>query len=58
MVVLARRSGDGRDQQDRRSDPEQILAERFAAGEIDENEYRSRLHMLRSRNEPKAGASR
>ncbi len=28
--------------------PEQILAERFAAGEIDEHEYRERLDTLRS----------
>jgi putative membrane protein len=29
-------------------DPEQILAERFAAGEIDEEEYHRRLQRLRS----------
>ena len=29
---------------------ETILAERFAAGEIDESEYRSRLEALRSTN--------
>src|SRR6266498_3002323 len=29
-------------------DPEQILAERFAAGEIDEEEYHRRLQTLRS----------
>lgn len=28
--------------------PEQLLAERFARGEIDEEEYRSRLAVLRS----------
>ena len=28
-------------------DPEQVLAERFARGEIDENEYASRLATLR-----------
>ena len=27
--------------------PEQLLAERFARGEIDEEEYRRRLHVLR-----------
>jgi putative membrane protein len=27
-------------------DPEQILAKRYAAGEIDEQEYRSRLEVL------------
>ena len=31
-----------------RSTPEQLLAERFARGEIDEHEYRSRLDILRS----------
>ena len=32
----------------RRPDPERIVAERFAAGEIDEDEYRRRLDALRS----------
>jgi putative membrane protein len=32
-------------------DPEQILAERFARGEIDEEEYRRRLEVLRSAGE-------
>ncbi len=32
----------------RRPDPERILAERFAAGEIDEDEYQRRLDTLRS----------
>lgn len=31
-------------------DAERILAERFARGEIDESEYRSRLSVLRSGN--------
>lgn len=31
-----------------RPDPERILAERFAAGEIDEDEYQRRLQILRS----------
>jgi putative membrane protein len=31
-----------------RPDPEQILAERFAAGQIDEEEYRRRLETLRA----------
>jgi len=30
-----------------RSTPEQVLAERFARGEIDEGEYRQRLATLR-----------
>jgi len=45
IVALFRRSGDGRRE---RPDPEQILAERFAAGEIDEEEYHRRLQTLRS----------
>ncbi|MFJ9695945.1 SHOCT domain-containing protein [Kitasatospora sp. NPDC101183] len=32
--------------------PEQLLAERFARGEIDEEEYRRRLATLRSANGP------
>ena len=32
----------------RRPDPERIVAERFAAGEIDEDEYQRRLETLRS----------
>ncbi|MFD3356862.1 SHOCT domain-containing protein [Streptomyces fradiae] len=30
------------------SRPEQVLAERFARGEIDEEEYQKRLHALRA----------
>jgi putative membrane protein len=45
IVALFRRSGDDRHH---RSDPEQIVAERFAAGEIDEEEYQRRLDTLRS----------
>ncbi|HEX6674615.1 MAG TPA: SHOCT domain-containing protein [Actinomycetes bacterium] len=45
IVALFRRPGDGRHE---RPDPERILAERFAAGEIDEEEYRRRLDTLRS----------
>ena len=33
---------------DRSSSPEQVLAGRFARGEIDEEEYRRRLETLRS----------
>jgi putative membrane protein len=32
--------------------PEQILAERFARGELDEEEYRRRLDALRSNSRP------
>lgn len=37
-----------------RATPEQVLAERFAAGEIDEEEYRHRLDVLRGRHRPLA----
>src|SRR5216684_1072612 len=36
----------------RPDDAERILAERFARGEIDEEEFRSRLGTLRSRSDP------
>ena len=39
----------------RDDDPEWILAQRFAAGEIDEDEYQQRLTALRSR--PYAGTA-
>ncbi|WP_454385834.1 SHOCT domain-containing protein [Streptomyces sp. JNUCC 63] len=32
--------------------PEQLLAERFARGEIDEDEYRRRLDVLRQNSRP------
>ncbi|MED7955073.1 SHOCT domain-containing protein [Streptomyces sp. BE303] len=35
--------------------PEQLLAERFARGEIDADEYRHRLEVLRSGDSPPAG---
>jgi putative membrane protein len=44
LVGTGRRSG--RDI----SDPEVVLARRFAAGEIDEDEYRRRLAVLRDRS--------
>jgi putative membrane protein len=34
-----------------RPSPEQLLAERFARGEIDEDEYRTRLAVLHSSNQ-------
>lgn len=34
---------------DRRRDPEEILAERFARGEINEDEFRDRRDLLRGR---------
>jgi putative membrane protein len=47
IVALFRRGGDSRPE---RPDPERILAERFASGEIDEEEYHRRLQTLRSTN--------
>ncbi|MFB7666208.1 SHOCT domain-containing protein [Kitasatospora sp. NPDC056138] len=38
-----------------RPEPEQLLAERFARGEIDADEYRHRLEVLRSGSGPTAG---
>ncbi len=40
----------------RRPSPEELLAERFAHGEIDEQEYQSRLATLRSSPQPASGA--
>lgn len=36
------------------SAPEDLLAERFARGEIDEHDYRQRLDVLHSRSRPPA----
>jgi putative membrane protein len=47
IVALLRRPGDSRPE---RPDPERILAERYARGEIDEEEYHRRLQTLRSTN--------
>jgi putative membrane protein len=47
IVTLFRRPGPD-DSRPGRADPEQILAERFARGEIDEEEYQRRLETLRS----------
>ena len=52
IVVLVRyvsRTQEPRDTRpaDRPPSPEQVLAERFARGEIDEEEYRGRLDTLR-----------
>jgi putative membrane protein len=50
VVLLARSftggTGDGPAQPDSSSFPERILAERFAGGEIDDEEYRRRLEVL------------
>jgi len=43
-IVRAIRPGEGG--AERQRDPKEILQERFARGEIDEAEYRSRLNVL------------
>lgn len=48
-VTLISRRATGADGGADRPDPEQILAERFARGEIDTEEYRSRREELRRR---------
>jgi putative membrane protein len=50
VVALFRGWGGGRPRQER-PDPERILAERFARGEIDEDEYQQRLTTLRALDE-------
>lgn len=42
----------GEHHEPRREDPEQLLARRFAAGEIDEHEYRDRLDTLTGQQAP------
>jgi putative membrane protein len=53
LVVLVvrgtRGSSGGYDSGSRHEDPEHILAQRFARGEIDETEYRARRDALRHR---------
>ena len=49
IVVLVRWVGTERRSQrpsDESVDPRQVLAERYARGEIDETDYRQRLHVL------------
>lgn len=46
VVVSVLRSGASGSGQFRRQTGEEILAERFARGEIDENEYSSRIGLL------------
>ena len=46
VLLFARQSDEPREQR-RASDATDILAERFARGEIDEQEYRSRIDALR-----------
>jgi putative membrane protein len=59
VVVLVRylgRVGQPGAPMDRRATPEQVLADRFAGGEIDDDEYVRRLHLLRGTHSP--GAAR
>jgi putative membrane protein len=51
VVALFRGLGGSWRQPEGRPDPERILAERFAAGEIDEDEYQQRLTTLRALDE-------
>lgn len=57
IVLIFRGLGGGRRRPDR-ADPEQTLAERFAAGEIDEEEYHRRLETLRSAHSRPGGPRR
>lgn len=50
-VVALFRGWGGPARSPERPDPERILAERFAAGEIDEDEYQQRLTTLRALDE-------
>lgn len=54
VVLLARYLGRSDRPGTRRPTPEDVLAERFARGEIDEPEYRQRLDSLRQNRGPVA----
>lgn len=58
IVLLVRYVGDHRpqapDQSPRPVDAERILAERFARGEINDDEYRRRLEVLRGQDNTRA----
>jgi putative membrane protein len=60
IVVLVRYlGGTGQDRPvgpPHRPTPEEVLADRFARGEIDEPEYRQRLETLRTGAQPPAGS--
>ena len=49
---ILRATGDRAEQPPARPAPEELLAERFARGEIDEQEYRQSLDTLRSARGP------
>lgn len=52
VVVLVRSGNRDVASVARRPAPEDLLAERYARGEIDEGEYRHRLETLRAHREP------
>lgn len=59
VVWLVRASSAKRDSTPATTRPEDVLAERFARGEIDEAEYQDRLRVLRGGPAgPRAGADR
>lgn len=61
LAFRALTSGKPSDDEDSRpagTDPRQILAERYARGEIDEEEYRRRLATLSGTDDPPGGPPR
>ena len=50
LVIVLVRALDRRDQAAPESDADQVLAARFARGEIDETEYRARRAVLKERH--------
>ena len=50
-VALARRNDTQREQRRLGVDPKDLLAQRYASGEIDETEYLMRLSILKDANE-------
>jgi putative membrane protein len=60
IVALFRGAGGSRTARPdpERTDPERLLGERFARGEINEEEYQRRLHTLRSIDGRPASLSR
>lgn len=54
LVRNARRDGTQRHEPLQQPPPERLLAERFARGEIDEDEYHQRLTSLRAAGTPAA----
>lgn len=54
VVILIRAFAPTDGRRELRRDPEDVLAERFANGEIDADEYRERLDVLRGGRAQKA----